>query len=82
MLLRRRQSWLGWTMSGVAAYLGYVPGSEPPAGQLPSPSDADIQELYAELGFDPARPDLDTGRDASHGSLDLTLNLTVSGFPP
>ena len=77
----RAQSWLGWTMSGVAAYLGYVPGSEPPARQLPSPSDADIQELYAELGFDPARPVLDAGRDALHGSLDLTLDLTVSIYP-
>ena len=68
-------------MSGVASYLGYVPNnSDVPPRQLPAPSDADIQELYAELGFDPARPELD--RDAAHGSLHLTLDLSVRSSMP
>ena len=81
--MRRRQSWLGWTLSGVASYLGYVPGSDAPARQLAAPSDADIQQLYAELGFDPARPDVAAGaRDAAaHGSLSLTLDLSVRFAP-
>lgn len=70
-------------MSGMASYLGYVPGSDAPARHLAAPSDADIQELYAELGFDPARPDLDAGsRDAAHGSINLTLDLNVHPAPP
>jgi hypothetical protein len=48
----RQQSWLGWGVSSVAGYLGYVPSQSTPQ-ELSPPSESDIQELFHDLGFDP-----------------------------
>ena len=79
--LFRRQSWLGWSVSSVAGYLGYVPGADAPPGRLAPPSEADIQELYAELGFNPQRPDAEDARAAGASSASVTLDLNVRTAP-
>lgn len=70
----RRQSWLGWGVSSVAGYLGYVPSQDAPRDLSPL-SESDIQELYHDLGFDP-QTQVDT-RNASR-AMGINFQLNVS----
>lgn len=71
----RRKGWLAWGLTGVASYLGYVPGDKeaPDLLQRP-PSEADIQELYLALEFDPR--ELLEDKETVH-SFNILLNLKV-----
>jgi len=70
-LSHRQQSWVGWGVSGVAAYLGYVPSKDAPS-HLPAPNESDILELYNELGFDP-----NDQADTRSGGSSISFNIAV-----
>ncbi len=73
----RRRGWLDWSLSGVAGYLGYVPGALPPAPApaLAPPSEADIRDLYRDLDLDP-RALLGAGPSpAAASAVHLAVNL-------
>ncbi len=72
-MLYRRQGWLGWGVSSIAGYLGYVPSQDAPR-QLSPPSESDIQELFHDLGFDP-HTQVDT-RDVS-GTVGINVHVRV-----
>lgn len=72
----RQQSWLGWGVSSVAGYLGYVPSQSTPQ-ELSPPSESDIQELFNDLGFDP-QMQVDS-REAS-GTVGINVRVRVSCF--
>ena len=72
----RQQSWLGWGVSSIAGYLGYVPSQNTPQ-ELSPPSESDIQELFHDLGFDP-QMQVDS-RDVA-GAVGINVRVRVSCF--